>query len=91
MENDRKGITVMKTYLLYVRRFSFLSGSYQLYVYKVTTDNVYRIIGKIVVTSMEHIKRIDFNLWTPEREDFWVQRGCEIKNYKEPILSAERD
>lgn len=62
------------TYLLYVRKYNIIANDYVLYVYKVTTDNIYRIIGKIVSTSMEHIKRIDFNEWSQEREDFWKEQ-----------------
>lgn len=79
----------MKTYFIYVRKFSFLTGSYELYVYKTITDNIYRVIGKIFVTTLERIERLDFNLWTPAREQFWIDEGKEIINYKEPHLSEE--
>ncbi len=77
------------TYLLYVRKYSIITNDYVLYVYKVTTDNIYRIIGKIVCTSMEHIKRIDFNEWMQEREDFWKENGYDIHPYREPKLSND--
>lgn len=79
----------MRTYLLYIRKYSIIANDYVLYVYKVTTDNIYRIIGKIVCTSMEHIKRIDFNEWLQEREDFWKEQGYEIYLYREPKLSSD--
>lgn len=79
----------MKTYLLYIRKYSIFSNSYELCVYKVTTDNVYRIIGKIVCTTLEHIERIDFNEWLPERENYWIEKGFKIFNYKEPHLSQD--
>ncbi len=79
----------MKTYLLYIRKYSICTNSYELYVYKVTTDNVYRIIGKIVCTTIEHIERIDFNEWSTERENYWIEHGYEIFNYKEPKLSQD--
>ena len=79
----------MKTYFLYVRKYSILTNDYELYVYKVTTDNVYRIIGKIVVTTMEQIKRIDYCRWSEEKEQFWIDRNQEIINYIEPKLSDD--
>ena len=79
----------MKTYLLYIRQYCIFANEYVLYVYKVTTDNIYRIIGKIVCTSMEHIKRIDIDEWLQEREDFWKERGYEIYLYREPKLSND--
>ena len=78
-----------QTYLLYIRKYSIIADDYVLYVYKVTTDNVYRVIGKIVCTSMEHIKRIDFNEWSQEREDFWKERKQTIHLYSEPKLSKD--
>ena len=79
----------MKKYFLYVRKYSILTNDYELYVYKVTTDNVYRIIGKIVVTTMEQIKRIDYCRWSEEKEQFWIDRNQEIINYIEPKLSDD--
>ena len=79
----------MKTYFLYVRKYSILTNDYELYVYKVTTDNVYRIIGKIVVTTMEQIERIDYCRWSEEKEQFWIDRNQEIINYAEPKLSED--
>lgn len=79
----------MKTYLLYIRKYSIITCKYELYIYKVTTDNVYRIIGKIYCTTMEEIKRIDYNKWLPEREEFWKENNYEIENYKEPKLSED--
>lgn len=79
----------MKTYFLYVRQYDIFANDYKLKVYKVTTDNVYRIIGKIYCTALEQIKRIDFNIWTKEREEFWIENGYKIINYKEPKLSHD--
>lgn len=73
-----------KTYLLKVRYA--LSG---VKVFKVKTDNVYRIIGKFYSSSLEHIERIDYSDWTPEREQFWIDEGFEINGYREPTLSED--
>ncbi len=74
----------MKKYLLKVRYA--LSG---LRVYEVETDNIYRIIGKIICTSMEHIVRIDFSQFTLERLQYWIDEGFKISKYKEPVLSED--
>lgn len=74
----------MKKYLLKVRYA--LSG---LRVYEVETDNIYRIIGKMVCTSMEHIERIDYSRFTLERLQYWIDEGFKINKYKEPVLSED--
>lgn len=74
----------MRTYLLKIE-YS-LSG---LKVYKVTTDNIYRIIGKLYCTQLEHIDRIDYSAYTLAREQFWVDEGYEINEYREPTLSED--
>lgn len=76
----------MKEYLVKVKYA--LSG---LRVYRVKTDNIYRVVGKFYCTSIEHIKRIDYSRLTPEREQFWVDEGFEINYYIEPVLSEEKD
>ena len=80
----------MKTYLLKVRQYDMTIRDYRLKVYKATTDNVYRVIGKIYCTALEEIKRIDYSEWTQEREDFWIEYGSEISQYHEPKLSEEK-
>lgn len=80
----------MKTYLLYVRQYDIMINDYRVRVYKVTTDNIYRIIGKIYCTALEKIERIDFNGWLQAREDFWIEKGYEIIDYQEPILSEDK-
>lgn len=74
----------MREYLVKVRYL--LSG---LKVFKIKTDNIYRIIGKFYCTSIEHIERIDYSTYTPEREQFWINEGYEINNYTEPKLSED--
>ena len=58
-------------------------------VYEVETDNIYRIIGKMICTSMEHIERIDFSRFTLERLQYWIDEGFKINKYKEPVLSED--
>lgn len=74
----------MKKYILKVRYA--LSG---LRVYEVETDNIYRIIGKMICTSMEHIERIDYSRFTLERLQYYIDEGFKINKYKEPVLSED--
>ena len=75
----------MKEYLVIVR-FA-LSG---LFVYKVKTDNIYRIIGKFYCTSIECIDRIDYSKYDYKKAIFWKKEGYEIRDYKERTLSEEK-
>ena len=79
----------MKTYLLYVRQYSIFANDYVLKVYKVVTDSIYRIIGKMYCEALEHIKRIDYSPWAKEKEKYWKNEGYEIRIYKEPRLSED--
>ena len=76
----------MREYLLKVRYE--LSG---LRVYRVKTDNIYRIVGKFYCTSLEHISRIDYSRYTSEREAFWINKGFKINKYTEPVLFEEKE
>lgn len=76
----------MKDYIVKVRY-----ALSRIRVFKVTTDNIYRIVGKIYCTTIERIDRIDYSRWTIEREQFWVSEGYTINGYTEPILSEEYD
>ena len=76
----------MREYLVKVQYA--LSG---LKVYRVKTDNIYRIIGKIYCNSLEHISRIDYSRYTSERKTFWISEGFEINQYTEPVLSEEKE
>lgn len=60
-------------------------------VYRVKTDNIYRIIGKFYCTSLERITRIDCSRYTSERETFWIGKGFEINQYTEPVLSEDKE
>lgn len=79
----------MKTFLLYVRKYDISINNTKLIVYKIETDSIYRIIGKMYSTSIEKIERIDYILWTKEKESFWNERGVTVHNYREPKLSYD--
>ena len=76
----------MKEYLVCVRYA--LSG---LFVYKVQTDNIYRIIGKIYCTSTERIDRISYSRYASKKSNYWKKEGYKIRDYKERILSEEKE
>ena len=80
----------MKTYLLKVKQYDITIDDYRLKVYKVTTDNIYRIIGKMYCTALEKIERIDYSEWMQEREDYWRVKGYAVEEYIEPILSEDK-
>ena len=50
----------MKTYRLYIRKYSILHNDYVTYEKIVKTNDIYHEIGYIYCTSIEHIKRIDY-------------------------------
>lgn len=76
----------MTEYLVKVRYA--LSG---LKVYRVKTDNIYRIIGKFYCASLENIDRIDYSRYTSEKEAFWISEGFAINDYTEPVLSEDKE
>lgn len=76
----------MREYLVKVQYV--LSG---LKVYRVKTDNIYRIIGKFYCTSLEHINRVDYSRCNQKREKYWENEGFEINEYREPVLSEDKE
>lgn len=77
-------ISEERLYLIKIRRA--LSG---VKVFKVKTNNIYRIIGKIYSTSLKKIDRVDYSRWSPEREQFWRSEGFTIDDYTELRLSED--
>lgn len=73
-----------REYLVRVRYA--LSG---LKIYRVKTDNIYRIIGKFYCTSFERIKRIDYSRYNRGSKRYWENEGFEINQYTEPVLSED--
>ena len=76
----------MREYLVKVQYA--LSG---LKVYRVKTDNIYRIIGKFYCTSLERINMIYYSRYTSEKEAFWISEDFEINEYREPVLFEEKE
>lgn len=76
----------MKEYLVKVRYA--LSGHK---IYRVKTDNIYRIIGKFYCTSLENIDRVDYSRYISEKEAFWISEGYKINEYREPLLSEDKE
>jgi len=70
-----------KDMLFYVRKYSILHNDYVLVVYRTKTTDVYHTMGEIKARSMEEIKRIDWNDYTPEHENYWKEHGYEILNW----------
>ena len=73
------------THLLYVRKYSIFSNDYELYVYGVKTKDIYHTIGEMHARSLEHIKRIDWVVLTPQNRqakfDYWKEQGKQIHTW----------
>lgn len=79
----------MKTYLLKI--FKYKEAVPKITVYKVTTDSIYRIIGKMYCScsAIWKIDRIDYCRWSRKREEFWYKLGYKVRTYYEPTLSED--
>lgn len=78
----------MKKYFLYVRQYNIVKNDYVLYVYFVETNDIFHTIGEMIFRAFEHIKRIDFNDYTKEREQYWLENGYEILEWKDKYLNT---
>ena len=77
----------MKTYLLKI--FKYKEAKPDITVYKVTTDSIYRIIGKFYCSAIWKIDRIDYCRWSRKREEFWLKLGYKVRTYYEPTLPED--
>ncbi len=68
MKNEKK------TYIMRVRYA--LRG---LRIYKIETTDIYHIIGKLYCNSIEHIERIDYSIYTENKDIFWRNLGYKIE------------
>lgn len=73
----------MKKYFLYVRKYSIVKNDYVLCVYLVETKDIFHTMGEMIFRTFEHIKRIDFNNYTKQREQYWLKNGYEILTWKD--------
>ena len=71
------------THLLYVIKYSIFKNDYELFVYGVNTNDIYHTIGEYLTQTIEHIKRIDYNICTQERIDYWKNNGYDILTFKD--------
>lgn len=62
-----------KIYLIYVRYA--LSG---IQIYKIETNDIYHVIGKLYCNSIEQIQRINYNTYTETRREYWTTQGLSI-------------
>lgn len=81
------------THLLYVRQYSVITNSYELFVYGVKTKDIYHTIGEMYARSLEHIKRIDWVVLTPENRqakfDYWEEQGKQIDTWYDKHTESE--
>lgn len=78
-------------YLFYVRQYDIMSNDYRLKVYKCNTKDAMHTIGEIKFRTMEEIKRIDINEWTQDREQYWIDNGYEVYEWKDKYEYGEKD
>lgn len=78
----------MEEYLFYMRRYCITTNKDELYIYRCKTDNFLQIIGEMHWTTLEHISRIDVVKCTKSHEDFWKEKGYEIREWRSKPLSA---
>lgn len=63
--------------------FSEAKDHKTLFVYKSYTDDPMHTIGEMYSKTIETIYCIDYNVWTPEMEQFWLDEGFEIYKWKD--------
>ncbi len=80
---------MLKTYLIYVRKYSIVTNDYQLYVYKATTPDIFHTMGEIPYRTIEEIKRIDYIEYTEEKEQWWKEQGYDILSWHDKYPYAE--
>ncbi|MDE6472073.1 MAG: hypothetical protein K2L52_03510 [Clostridia bacterium] len=74
---------IVATYLLKVKQYDITLNDYRLKVYKVKTNDIYHVIGKIYCNAFERIESMSYGLWTKQREEFWEKEGYSVVDYKE--------
>ena len=69
-----------KRYNLYYSKFNIFARGYVRYVKVIETADIYHEIGKMICTTLEHIKRISYTepkATREECEELWMQAGFE--------------
>ena len=73
------------SHLVYVRKYSILSNTYELYVYGVHTSDIFHTMGEMMYRSETQIKWIDFVELTKDnmksKLDFWKNENKEIHTW----------
>lgn len=85
IEEDKK----KKEFLVGVKKYNIVTNSYEWSMYKVLTDNIYRIIGKIHACAITSIEQTYYAEWSQERENWWKLNGVRVKIYREPKLAYD--
>ena len=79
----------MKDYLFYVRKYSILSNSYELTIYKCNTNDPFHTVGEILYSTLEEIKRVSFVECADFRERYWRDHGYQIFEWYDKYLIKE--
>lgn len=79
------------THLLYVRKYSIISGDYELFIVGVNTKDIFHTMGEYFYRSETQIKRIDQVKCTQGKLNFWIKEGYKIYEFKDRYtLKGER-
>ena len=79
----------MKKYLVYIRLYDLYKNDSTYVVYKINTDNIYRVIGKIYITSIEKIEKMGIKPYTEKDEKYLIENGYVVAEYLEPKLKYD--
>lgn len=71
------------THLLYVRQYSIVSNTFELYVIGVNTKDIFHTMGEYIYRSETQVKRIDMVECTPEKLAFWQKEGYTIHEFRD--------
>lgn len=68
-------------WLLHLTKYKPYDDKYEDVVYQTYNEDVYHTIGEILSRTSEHIKLIDYVLWTEHNADHWVQEGVKVDTW----------
>lgn len=78
------------THLLYVRQYSILTNKYELYIFGVSTEDIFHTIGEYYYRAEVSVKRIDFTEYSQEKVIFWAKEGYPVYEFKNkyPVVKS---
>lgn len=77
------------THLLYVRQYSIITNSFDLYIVGVNTKDIFHTMGEYIYRAETQVKRIDWVPCTATKIDFWLKEGYPIRTFKDKYQNPE--